>query len=186
MLAQQYVLDVASGAVSLTISNSIASIPQFSKMVARLKSELDPPTQSAIDRHETAGTTHSAEYEAAIRTWNETYLCRQLPWPRELQEAFHKAGAEIFETIFGPSDFHIVGTIRSWDVLDRLAEIALPTIVLAGRYDECAPEHMWEMHQRIAGSRFELFDSSAHMPFIEEPDRFDQVMRGFLRLHDDD
>ena len=184
MLAQQYVLDVASGAVSLTISNSIASIPQFSKMVARLKSELDPPTQSAIDRHETAGTTHSAEYEAAIRTWNETYLCRQLPWPRELQEAFHKAGAEIFETIFGPSDFHIVGTIRSWDVLDRLAEIALPTIVLAGRYDECAPEHMWEMHQRIAGSRFELFDSSAHMPFIEEPHKFDSVMRDFLRLHD--
>jgi proline iminopeptidase len=186
MLAQQYVLDVASGAVSLTISNSIASIPQFSKMVARLKSELDPATQSAIDRHETAGTTHSAEYQAAIRTWNETYLCRQLPWPRELQEAFQKAGAEIFETIFGPSDFHIVGTIRSWDVLDRLAEIALPTIVLAGRYDECAPEHMWAMHQRIAGSRFELFDSSAHMPFIEEPDRFDQVMRDFLRLHDDD
>src|ERR1700739_815398 len=185
MMAQQYVLDATSGAVSLTISNSIASIPQFSEMVSRLKRDLAPETQSAIDRHETAGTTHSAEYQAAIRTWNETYLCRQLPWPRELQEAFKKAGAESFETIFGPSDFHIVGTIRSWDVLDRLAEIALPTIVLAGRYDECAPEHMWEMHQRIAGSRFELFDSSAHMPFIEEPDRFDQVMRDFLRLHDD-
>jgi proline iminopeptidase len=40
------------------------------------------------------------------------------------------------------------------------------------------------MHQRIEGSRFELFESSAHMPFIEEPDRFDQVMREFLRHHD--
>jgi proline iminopeptidase len=29
MLAQQYVLDATSGAVSLTISNSIASIPEF-------------------------------------------------------------------------------------------------------------------------------------------------------------
>jgi proline iminopeptidase len=184
MLAQQYVLDVSSGAVSLTISNSIASIPQFSEMVARLKTELDVATQSAIDRHEAAGTTHSAEYQAAIRTWNETYLCRLLPWPKQLHEAFQKMGAEIFETMFGPSDFHIVGTIRSWDVLDRLPEIALPTLVLAGRFDECAPEHMWEMHQRIGGSRFELFDSSAHMPFIEEPHRFDQVMRDFLRQHD--
>jgi len=184
MLAQQYVLDVSSGAVSLTISNSIASIPQFSEMVARLKTELDVATQSAIDRHEAAGTTHSAEYQAAIRTWNETYLCRLLPWPKQLQEAFQKMGAEIFETMFGPSDFHIVGTIRSWDVLDRLPEIALPTLVLAGRFDECAPEHMWEMHQRIGGSRFELFESSAHMPFIEEPHRFDQVMRDFLRQHD--
>jgi proline iminopeptidase len=184
MLAQQYALDVTSGAASLTISNSIASIPQFSKMVARLKSELDPATQSAIDRHEAAGTTYSAEYQSAIRTWNETYLCRVRPWPRELEEAFQKMGSEVFETMFGPSDFHIVGTIRNWDVFDRLPEIALPTLVLAGRFDECAPEHMREMHQRIAGSRFELFESSSHMPFIEKPERFDQVMRDFLRLHD--
>jgi proline-specific peptidase len=185
MMAQQYVLDVASGAVSLTISNSIASIPQFSEMVARLKSDLDAATQSAIDRHEAAGTTCSAEYQSAIRTWNETYLCRVLPWPKELQDAFKNMGTEIFETMFGPSDFHIVGTIRTWDVFDRLAEIALPTLVLAGRYDECVPEHMWEMHRRIEGSQFALFESSSHMPFIEEADRFDEVMREFLRYHDD-
>ncbi len=184
MLAQQYVLDVTSDAVSLTISNSIASIPEFANMVSRLKSELDPGTQSAIDRHEAAGTTYSAEYQAAIRTWNETYLCRVRPWPRELEEAFRNMGTDVFETMFGPSDFHIVGTIRSWDVLERLGEIAIPTMVLAGRFDECVPEHAWEMHQRIPGSRFELFESSAHMPFIEEPDKFDRVMRDFLRLHD--
>ena len=184
MLAQQYALDVASGVISLTISNSIASIPQFAEMVARLKSELDPATQAAIVRHEAAGTTHSAEYQAAVRTWNETYLCRVRPWPAELVDAFRHMGAEIFETMFGPSDFHLVGTIRDWDVFDRLAEIAVPTLVLAGRYDECVPEHMREMHRRIAGSRFELFESSAHMPFIEEPDRFDRVMRDFLRRHD--
>ncbi|OBF04239.1 proline iminopeptidase [Mycobacterium sp. ACS4054] len=184
MMAQQYALDVPSRAVSLTISNSIASIPQFSQMVARLKTELDPETQSAIDRHEAAGTTHAAEYQDAIRTWNETYLCRVRPWPAELLEAFANMGTDIFETMFGPSDFRIVGTVRDWDVFDRLAEITLPTLILAGRFDECVPEHMWEMHRRIAGSRYELFESTAHMPFIEEPDKFDRVMRDFLRLHD--
>jgi proline iminopeptidase len=184
MLAQQYALDVTSRVVSLTISNSIASIPQFAEMVARLKSELDPTIQAAIERHEAAGTTYSAEYQNAVRVWNETYLCRVRPWPTELLEAFHRMGTEIFETMFGPSDFHIVGTIRNWDVLERLAEITVPTLVLAGRFDECVPEHMREMHHRIAGSQFELFESSAHMPFIEEPDRFDRVMRDFLSHHD--
>ncbi|OBH64165.1 proline iminopeptidase-family hydrolase [Mycobacterium sp. E2479] len=185
MMAQQYMLDATSGAVSLIISNSIASIPQFAKMVARLKSELDPATQAAIDRHEAAGSTHAPEYQAAIRTWNETYLCRVRPWPRELEDAFRNMGAEIFETMFGPSDFHIVGTIRNWDVVERLHEITVPTILLAGRYDECVLEHMWDMHQRIAGSRFELFEASAHMPFIEEPEKFDAVVRDFLRRQDD-
>ena len=184
MLAQQYLLDAAPDAASLTISNSTASIPVFADNVIRLKSELDAATQDAIDRHEAAGTTHSAEYQAAITTWNETYLCRSLPWPNYLYEAFRNMGTEIFETMFGPSDFHIVGTIRNWDVCDRLPEITVPTLLLAGRFDECSPEHMREMHQRIAGSRFEFFENSAHMPFIEEPDRFDRVMRDFLRLHD--
>lgn len=184
MLAQQYVLDATPAAASLTISNSTASIPAFADNVIRLKSELDAATQDAIDRHEAAGTTHSAEYQAAITTWNETYLCRSLPWPHELYQAFRKMGTEIFETMFGPSDFHIVGTIRNWDVRDRLPEITVPTLLLAGRFDECSPEDMREMHHRIAGSRFEFFENSAHMPFIEEPDRFDRVMREFLQLHD--
>lgn len=184
MLAQQYVLDVASGAVSLTISNSTASIPLFADNVIRLKSELDAATQDAIDRHEAAGTTNSAEYQAAIMTWNETYLCRSLPWPTDLYQAFQNMGTEIFTTMFGPSDFHIVGTIRDWDVIDRLPEITMPTLLLAGRYDECSPDHMREMHRHIKGSRFEFFDNSAHLPFIEEPERFDSVLRGFLRQQD--
>jgi proline iminopeptidase len=184
MLAQQYVLDVSSGAVSLTISNSTPSLPRFAANVVRLKADLDAATQAAVDRHEAAGTTYSAEYQAAIRTWNETYLCRVRPWPKELEDAFRNMGTEIFETMFGPSDFRIVGTIRDWDVFERLKEIAVPTLLLAGRFDECSPEDMQEMHNRIAGSRFELFESTAHMPFIEEPVRFDQVMRDFLRQHD--
>lgn len=184
MLAQQYVLDKAPDAVSLTIANSTASIPEFSASLVSLKSCLDVATRSAIDRHEAAGTTHSAEYQAAIRTWNETYLCRTRPWPRELTEAFANMGTEIFETMFGPSDFRIVGNVRDWDVVDRLADIAVPTLLVVGRFDECSPEHMREMQGRIAGSRLEFFESSSHMPFIEEPARFDRVMREFLRLHD--
>lgn len=184
MLALQYLLDTTSGAASFTISNSAASIPRFAADVTRLKTELDAATQAAIDRHESAGTNHSAEYQAAIRTWNENFLCRKLPWPHELEDAFRTMGIEIFETMFGPSDFRIVGTVRDWDVVDRLGEIAVPTMLLSGRYDECSPEHMREMHQRIKGSRFEFFESTAHLPFIEEPERFDHLMREFLRLQD--
>ena len=184
MLALQYALDVTSGAVSLTVSNSAASIPQFAANATRLKSELDAATQSAIDRHEADGTIYAAEYQAAIRTWNETHLCRTRPWPAELEEAFRAMGADIFATMFGYSVFRIVGNIRDWDVVDRLAEIAMPTLLLAARFDEFSPEHMREMHERIAGSRFEFFESSAHMPFIEEPEKFDQVMRNFLGRHD--
>ncbi len=185
MLAQQYVLDKAPDAVSLTIANSTASIPEFSASLVSLKSCLDVATRSAIDRHEAAGTTHSAEYQAAIRTWNETYLCRTRPWPRELTEAFANMGIrDLRDDVWAQRLSHRWECSRSGTVVDRLADIAVPTLLVVGRFDECSPEHMREMQGRIAGSRLEFFESSSHMPFIEEPARFDRVMREFLRLHD--
>ncbi|ORJ61670.1 proline iminopeptidase-family hydrolase [Mycobacterium simiae] len=184
MLAQQYVLDSATQAVTLTLSNSLASVPRFAEDVARLKALLDKTAQAAIDVHEAAGTTDSSEYQAAVKLWFETHICRLLPWPEEIQLCFENVATEVYETMFGPSEFHITGNLRCWDVLDRLTEIALPTQLLAGRFDECTPAHMRDMHQRIENSRFVVFESSAHLPFVEEPMRFDRVMRDFLRLHE--
>lgn len=184
MLTQQYILDSPTAVASLTISNSLASMARFRADVARLKSGLDAATRSAIDRHEASGTTDCAEYRAAIRTWYQTHLCRAHPWPEELEESLNNVGTEIGKTMIGPSAFRIVGNLRNWDILDRLTEITMPTLLVAGKYDQNSPEHMREMHQHIAGSQFELFESSAHFPFIEEPTRFDQVMRNFLRHHD--
>ncbi len=184
MLALQYLLDAPGGVRTLTLSNSAASIPVFAANVIRLKADLDWATRDAIDRHEAAGTTGSAAYRAAVTTWNQTHLCRRQPWPDDLYDAFADMGTEIFETMFGPSVFRIVGTMRDWDVVDRLGGITTPTLLLAARYDEFPPEHMREMHRRIQGSSFEFFEHSAHLPFIEEPERFDALMRDFLRRHD--
>ena len=185
MLAQQYVIDVRTSAVTLILSNSLASTQRFSDEVCRLKSRLDSATQLAIDRHEAAGTIESAEYAEAIRIWFETFICRADPWPPELEESYKNVGMQIYECLFGRSRFRVSGNLVGWNVFDRLNEIDLPTLVAVGRFDECTPGHMWDMHSRIADSQFVCFESSAHMPFIEEPERFDSVMREFLALHDE-
>lgn len=190
MLAQQYVLDglavraAPTRIASLTVSNGPASISTYSADLARLKSRLGAEIQSTIDHHEAAGTTDSVEYQQAITVWCQTHICRAQPWPDELLEALANQGAQIYQTMIGQSDFHITGNLHSWDVLDRLAEIQVPTLLMAGKFDGCTPEHMWDMHQRIEHSQFVLFESSAHVPFIEEPERFHQVMRDFLRRND--
>ncbi len=49
--------------------------------------------------------------------------------------------------MFEPSDFRIVGNVR--DFVDRLAGIAVPTLLVVGRFDECSPG-TFEMQGRIA------------------------------------
>ena len=53
----------------------------------------------------------------------------------------------------GPSEFTVTGTLKTWDVMDRLGEIGVPTLLVGGRYDECTPGHLAEMQRRIPASK---------------------------------
>ena len=66
--------------------------------------------------------------------------------------------------------------------IDRLGELSIPTLLLWGRHDIAVPiEAGWTMHGRLPGSRFEVFDRSSHMPNFDEPDRFNELVVGFLQ-----
>ncbi len=65
----------------------------------------------------------------------------------------------------GPSEFTVTGTLKTWDIMDRLAEIEVPALLIGGRYDECTPAHLEEMHRRIAGSRLVVIEDASHLCF---------------------
>jgi proline iminopeptidase len=69
----------------------------------------------------------------------------------------------------------------SYDVKPRLGEITVPTLVIGGRHDWVTPYPQSEIIAAgIPGSELVIFEESGHLPFVEEPDRFMQVVRGFL------
>ncbi len=180
MLVQQYVLDRQPDLVSLVVSNSLASMPRLSEDTARLKSLLPQAVQDTIDYHEDNELYACPEYQGAIAVWYQTYICRMQPWPMGLEQSFANVGMEIYMTMVGPSDFKVIGNLKDWDIMDRLGEITLPTLFIAGRYDECTPEHMQLMHERVPGSELALFEKSAHMPFYEEREDCMRITNDFL------
>jgi proline-specific peptidase len=180
MLAQQYVLDRQTDLISLTVSNSLASMPRLGEDTARLKALLPQDVQDTIDYHEDNELYACPEYQGAIALWYQTYICRMQPWPMGLEQSFANVGMEIYMTMIGPSDFKVIGNLKEWDIMDRLPEIQLPTLFVAGRFDECTPEHMTLMHQQVPGSELVIFEKSAHMPFYEERDDCMRVIGEFL------
>ncbi len=80
----------------------------------------------------------------------------------------------------GPSEFHVVGTLRDWDITDHLGDIQLPTLVTSGRYDEATPAIAETVHQAIPGSEWVLFEGSSHVAHAEEEEAYRQVLDGFL------
>ena len=87
---------------------------------------------------------------------------------------------EVYNTMWGPSEAHPTGVLAGWDVTPRLGEIDVPTLVLCGRYDEATPHQAEIIAAGIDGSELVVFEESAHMTPVEEPDRYLAVVRDFL------
>jgi len=52
--------------------------------------------------------------------------------------------------------------------------------VTSGRYDEATPLIAKTVHDGILGSRWVICEESSHMAHAEEPERYMQVLDGFL------
>src|SRR5262249_38053733 len=104
------------------------------------------------------------------------------PWPDSLVRTFTKLqqNPEVYHTMNGPSEFHVIGTLKDWNIVDRLGEIRMPTLITSGRYDEATPAIAAVVHNGIANSEWVIFEASAHCAHAEEPDMYREVLDGFL------
>ena len=84
----------------------------------------------------------------------------------------------------GPSEFHVIGSIRDWQSKDRLAEIDVPTLLVSGRHDEATPALQETLQAGIRGSEWVCFEESSHTPHVEERERYMQVVGDWLAGHD--
>ena len=182
MLAMEYALDQPAGLRGIVVADSPASIPLWVAEANRLREDLPADVQETLTRHELAGTTSDPAYEAAVLVFYDRHLCR-VPWPDCVKRGFDKMALDptVYHTMNGPSEFHVIGSLKTWDITDRLHEITTPTLLLSGRYDEATPLIVGQIHDRIQRSEWELFEQSSHMPHVEEPDAFLERVEAFLQ-----
>ena len=182
MLGMQYAAGRPDGLVSLIVESSPPSVPAWMPEIARLRSELPPEVEATLREHEEARTTDAPEYEEAVMVFYRRHLCRVDPWPDWFVECFQllDANPEVYHSMNGPSEFHVIGTIRDWDITDRLGEIAAPTLIFSGRYDEVTPASTEAAHRLIPGSEYVVMEESSHMAQAEQPEETLALVRDFL------
>ncbi|MFX1411088.1 MAG: alpha/beta fold hydrolase [Promethearchaeota archaeon] len=79
-------------------------------------------------------------------------------------------------TIFGYSQL-----LPGWTVMDRLSDIEVPTLVLAGRDDfQFPPEHQVALAGGIPNARLEIIELAGHEAPTERPAEVIQAIRDFM------
>ena len=186
MLGAEHGIRRPEGLRALVLSNSPASMDLWASEAKKLRALLSPEIEEALDRHEAAGTTEDPEYVAATQVYYDEHVCRVVPNPPEVVRTFEYLMEDptVYYTMNGPNEFFCIGTLRDWSVVDRVKDITAPTLLCSGRFDEATPATVQPFFDNIPDVRWEIFEGSSHMPFVEEPERYLGVVESFLAEHD--
>jgi L-proline amide hydrolase len=181
MLAAEHAVRRPPGLRRLVIANSPASMATWVREANRLRSLLPPDVQTTLALHEAAGTIAAPDYIAAARVFYDRHVCR-IPWPPEVARTFSAIDDDptVYHAMNGPTEFHVVGTLRDWTIEDRVGRIAVETLVISGRYDEATELCVRPYVEGIETARWVVFEESSHMPHVEERAKTMAVIAEFL------
>jgi proline iminopeptidase len=178
----QHAVDFPGDAAQTIVSNGIPSA-RFLEHVAENLAAFDP-----VELREQVRS--SWERESSVRTHEDVseLLHDQLPFhfaePRDprIEEYERRTAGTLYSTDvlrrFASEEY---GGI---EVEDRLSDVTQPVLVLAGRHDRTrSVEASQAIAEGVRRGELVVFESSGHMPFVEENEAYISTLRDFLHRH---
>ncbi|MCH5517867.1 proline iminopeptidase-family hydrolase [Pseudomonas syringae] len=170
MLASEHAVRQPDGLKALIIANSPADMHTWVSEANRLREDLPAEVQAALLKHEKAETLKDPEYLKASRVFYDRHVCRITPWPEEVKRTFDAIDADptVYHAMNGPNEFHVIGTMKDWTIVNRLKLISVPALLISGKYDEATPLVVKPYVDNVPDISWSVFEESSHMPHAEE------------------
>lgn len=181
LLAAAYLLARGTeGVRGLILSAPLLNVPQWIDDQRKLLRQMPHEIRNAVNDAEVSGNFDSDAYQAAMDVYYRRHLCRLAPWPECLTRTFEEMGAQVYKTMWGPSEFTCTGTLASVNLLPQLKELDVPVLITCGRYDEATPATCQEYCNHIPGAQLAVFEEASHSHHLEQAEHYFAVVRNFL------
>jgi 3-oxoadipate enol-lactonase len=166
-------------------------------MVAQQMAIEQPGRVDGLILANSRATFADARYEGVIAGWIQLFEQPDGPrkrlqsvWPIMLNEAFRASTAgratlaawsDVLGAIPGTSLSNVARGMTSFDLRDRLREIRVPTLVIAGEQDKLfPPAETREIADGIPGARFEVITGAGHLSSLDSADAFNALLCAFV------
>lgn len=176
MLAVLYTLKYPKRVKALALSGPFFSSKKWIEDTNKLKLTLPEKIQKIINENERNKTYESKEYEKATLEFYKKYFCRIYPYPKPIRDGrkLKMNGEEVYNIMWGPTEFHCTGNLKNVDLTEKLKEIKIPVLLMCGKYDMATPETTRFYMNQFPNGKMEIFDKSAHLMFLEEKRKIHQ------------
>ena len=186
MLALEYICNYPhEGIRSLILSSTLPSSRLWGEEQARMIKELPAEMQAAIQR-----ASETGDYEAEdVKAAEAEYMLRHCsgPFGEDAPECLtreKRAGKESYTVGWGPNEFTPLGTLKDYDVTDKLCKIKEPALIISGGNDLCTPFIAKTMFEAIPNSRWELFRTCRHSCYVEDLPRYASLISEWMKQYD--
>lgn len=119
-------------------------------------------------------------YQNAMMEYYERHVCRLSPWPDFLQEAFSRLNPEVYNSMWGMSEFTISGSLRDLNLVPSLHRLAVPVLLVCGDNDEADPRTVKEYQLSFPDADMAVIPGASHLHHLEQPEIFKTIVGDFL------
>jgi proline iminopeptidase len=184
-VALEYLLTAnPTGVRSVSFVGPLLSTPRWIQDANGLVRQLPPDVQDAIQTAKSTGNYDTPEFRAANEVFEANFGVRT---PREQRQRLPlcastpvRFNAQLYEYMWGPSEFVSDGTLRDYDRVGQLSVLKLPTLFVVGEYDEARPETVREFQKHVPGSIVRIIPGAGHGVTIDQTQAFNDVITEFI------
>jgi proline iminopeptidase len=182
-LIEYLVTKKPEGVQSVIFSSPLLSSSKWVGDARRLLSQLPVGIQDTIHKYEQLINYTSPSFLAATDTFYAHFLSRKT-WPYEKTmecENVPPQNNEVYQYMWGPTEFTATGTLKNFDRTDDLATLNVPILFTAGEFDEARPQTMYQFQKLSNNATVEIIENAAHMTMIDQPEKLTEAIRTFLK-----
>jgi proline iminopeptidase len=184
-IALLYALTFPSNVNKLILVAEFSSASDLAEILQGLKDNAPKHDRDILEKYEkrglySEGEKYPEEYLSAIQPAYAPYTIVTLV-PNYLMRVFGELNWDVYKAMWGKeSEFKITGTLRSYDVHNRLKEITVPVLMIYGANDLVPIEFAKRDAAQIRNSKLVVIEDAKHYCFIDQPKEFEKVVRDFL------
>lgn len=186
MLAMEYAFKYQKNLKGLIVANMMASIPQYAKYNAVLRSQMRKSLVDSLQAYEAKGLYKDSTYQALVYSEYYTkHLCRLPVWPEPVTRSFNHINDQIYVMMQGPSEFKTGGRLINWDRSKDLKNITVPTLTVGAKYDTMNPDYMKWMSTQFAKGHYLYCPNGSHLAMWDDQQVFMNGVIKFIKDVDD-
>ncbi|AEP28252.1 proline iminopeptidase-family hydrolase [Brumicola nitratireducens] len=180
-LSAEYASRNPSGLKAAILSSPLISTPQWNKDNQDWVDELPLEAKTVLKKNDFAGSLDDPEFKAAVDLFYSRHMCRTDPCSTTSYRDDGPTGNdEMYVTMWGVTDFNGYGTLKDYDITDKLKDISVPSLVICGEFDEARPRTCHRYANMIENATTVIVPDAGHATMSADEAMYIKTVRDFL------